>query len=307
VPDLAPENIGGAGLSRQHRYRIGGMKFEINPPPGTDLFLSDPAYREFVKETKIEQDETDKITVDLLFGRVPEIRGMESLFKAENAWSLFRDKGDYVLIFEAPREDFQKLVRFSLQSWNVALFCDESGNGATVRNPLHYPLDQVLLMYFLSMRNGAIVHSAGVVRNGRGCLFAGRSGAGKSTISRKLLWMTGSSGLSDDRIIVRKAGDSFNIFGTPWHGDAGIAVNGSAPLSQIFFLVQSEENRIEQITEADAFRRFMPVLSIPWYDKEAVSRIFSFVEELIAKIPSYVLYFTPDIEADLLEEFVSRQ
>ncbi len=289
-------------MSGQQCYRIGGMRFDINPPPGVDLFLPDPAYTEFFEETKIEQDEIDRITVDLLFGGAPEIRGMESLFKAENAWSIFRDKDDYILIFETPREGLQKLVRFSLQSRKVALFCDESSNGATVRSPLHYPLDQVLLMYFLSMESGAIVHSAGVVRNGRGSLFAGRSGAGKSTISTKFLGMAGSSGLSDDRIIVRKAGDSFMIFGTPWHGDAGIAVNGSAPLSQIFFLVQSAENRVERITDAEAFRRLMPVLSIPWYDKEAIARIFSFIGDLISKIPSYLLYFTPGVQvAELVD------
>ncbi len=293
-------------MSTEYLYRIGGMKFDLNPQPKKDLFLPDPAYAGFVKGAKIEQDEIDQIAVDLLFGRIPEIQGMKSLFKIENDWSLFCDRGDYVLFFEAPWAGLQRLVRFCPQNRNVAMFCNESGSGATVRNPLHYPLDQILLMYFLSVRNGAIVHSAGVVFEERGYIFAGRSGAGKSTISRQLLGKTGCMGLSDDRIIMRKIEDSFVIFGTPWPGDAGIAVNKSAPLSQIFFLVQSEENRIEQITEADAFRRFMPVLSIPWYDKEAIGRIFSFVEELVSRVPSYLLYFTSDIEADILEDFVSR-
>lgn len=289
----------------KHYYRIGGVRFDMNLSTGTDLSLSHSAYRDFVGETVTEQREVDQINVDLLFGGFPETRGMESIFRAENAWSIFRDKGDYVLTFEPSGAGLREFARFSPESRNVTLFCDEPGNGGVPSSPLHYPLDQVLLMYFLSMRRGVIVHSAGFVLDERGCIFAGRSGAGKSTISRKLLNRTGCSGLSDDRIIVRKMEDSFKIFGTPWPGDADIAANRSASLSQIFFLAKSEENRIERITEAEAFRRFMPVLSVPWYDEEAVGRIFSFVEELISKIPSYLLYFTPDIEVELVEEFVS--
>jgi hypothetical protein len=67
-------------------------------------------------------------------------------------------------------------------------------------------------------------------------------------------------------------------------------------------LTVKAENRIERITDAEAFRRLMPVLSIPWYDKEAISGIFSFVGDLISQIPSYLLYFTPGIEvAELVD------
>ena len=94
------------------------------------------------------------------------------------------------------------------------------------------------------------------------------------------------------------------MFGTPWPGEAGMAHNKSVPLRAVFFLVQSIENRIEKITYAEAFRRFMPVLSIPWYDKDAINGCFSVVEELISEVPSYVLHFTPEIRVeDLFEEF----
>jgi hypothetical protein len=282
---------------------VGGVRLLLNLQPEIDL-LPYPLYEEFTGEMKEGNDAFDEIEVEIFFGQVPDIRGVKRLFQTDDAWSMFRDDNDYILRIEEQGSDVpQMIARFDREIRNVTLFCSSdlvSGEGSA-QNPLHYPLDQILFMYCLSMRNGAIVHSAGVVFEGRGYIFPGRSGAGKSTISRKLIEKTGGLGLSDDRIIVRKKGDSFAIFGTPWPGEAGIAANKSAPLSQIFFLAQSDENRVERITGAEAFRRFMPVLSIPWYDKEAVNAIFSFVEDLISKVPSYLLSFTPDIEVgDLL-------
>ena len=112
--------------------------------------------------------------------------------------------------------------------------------------------------------------------------------------------------LSDDRIIVRKKADAFMIYGTPWPGDAGIAVNKSTSLKGVFFLEKSTDNVIQQIDEAEALRRFMSVLSVPWYDRDSISGALSLVSELISKVPSYVLQFKPGKEVvDTIEKFVS--
>ena len=70
--------------------------------------------------------------------------------------------------------------------------------------PLMYPLDQLLLMYYLSKRKGLLVHAAGMVLGGRVYLFAGVSGAGKSTISELLVRARIGKVLSDERMIVRE-------------------------------------------------------------------------------------------------------
>lgn len=291
-------------LINKYLYCVGGEKFKLRPRPAVELYLPFASYKEFMVESERESS-ADNIVVDIVFGRIPEFEDRRTVFKTENAWSIFRIERDYLLELEG---ESPVLVRFSAETRQLTIFCSGLPRGkATAKSPLHYPLDQIFLMHHLSAKSGVIAHSAGIVFKRKGFIFAGKSGAGKSTISRKLLGKMGCLGLSDDRMIVKKAGDSFMIYGTPWPGDAGIAVNRSAQLSRIFFLVQSKEDRIELISEAEAFRWLMPVLSVPWYDKEAVDRIFSFVEELISKVPVHILYFTPDIEVDFLEEFVSEQ
>ncbi len=102
--------------------------------------------------------------------------------------------------------------------------------------PLEYPIDELVMMHRLSRGEGVEVHALGLVdRDGSGYLFLGHSGAGKSTTAR--LWQAepGVRLLSDDRIILRKQNSTFWMYGTPWHGDAGVASPARAPLSAIFF------------------------------------------------------------------------
>ena len=172
-------------------------------------------------------------------------------------------------------------------------------------NPISYPLDQVLLMYALADREGIFMHAAAVESNGKGYIFPGKSGAGKSTISR-FFAARGYSLLSDDRIVVRKIDGEFYVFGTPWAGDAGIAENRKLPLGGIFFLRQSSENRVQEITPAETAERLMPVTSILWFDKQTVPGILSFCEDMVLHVPAYNIFFKPDIGVvKLVEQFIS--
>jgi hypothetical protein len=193
------------------------------------------------------------------------------------------------------------IARFNHGLEKVTIYCGdmtiaEVEGKKMVRNPMIYPLDQLLMMYALARREGALFHASCASVSGKGCLFPGRSGAGKTTISR-LLSSGGHEALSDDRVIVRKIDSDFRSFGTPWPGDAQIAVNKDLSLSGIFFLVQDETNRMAAIGPQEALERLMPVTSIPWYDAETLTMIITFCSELVSAVPSYVLHFTPDQRA----------
>ena len=294
-------------MLKKYSYCIGGVRFVLTTQPGIELLLPYNEYKEFLNVRDDKCCGPDEITAEVLFSLPTDTSGLKILFEAEQSWSLLSDDNYYFIRFEDQVSGtLQMLLRFDSGMKDLTLYCspellNDKGNAIS---PLHYPLDQVLLILYLAMRDGLIVHSAGFSLDNRGYIFPGRSGAGKSTLSRKLLENKGVECLSDDRIIIRKTEGSFKMFGTPWPGEAGIALNKSAPLSGIFFLVQSIDNRIEKITYAEAFRRFMPVLSIPWYDKAAINRCFSIVKELISEVPLHILHFTPEIRIeDLFEEF----
>jgi hypothetical protein len=270
-----------------------------------------PSYRPFLSDAISGHEES--VIIDIRARDLPDTGQFTKIFDSNESWAMFRNGGEYLWanIPEASGGPIC-MARFERGVERATVYCNKelvSGAKGEERllNPIGYPLDQLLLMYALSERQGALIHASGIDIGGNGYIFPGRSGAGKSTISR-LFVSKGHAILSDDRIVVRKAGVQFRMFGTPWTGEAEIAENRSLPLRGIFFILQDGKNEIKELTPADAAERLMPVTSIPWYDKVVMSDILSFCEDMVLGVPAYELHFRPEMEAaDLFEEFVSRR
>ena len=100
------------------------------------------------------------------------------------------------------------------------------------------------MVHLLARGHGVEVHGGGVVMpDGRGWLFVGVSGAGKTTLSRMWCAEPDVRVLSDERIILREEGGEIWMYGTPWHGDGHIAEPGRARLDRVFFLRHGPRQR----------------------------------------------------------------
>jgi hypothetical protein len=161
--------------------------------------------------------------------------------------------------------------------------------------PLEYPLDELLFINFLARGRGVQVHACGVVDAVEGGhLFLGQSGAGKSTIARLLESEPGVTILSDDRIVLRKMENKIWMYGTPWHGEAGLAFPGKAPLTRIYFLTHGQKNELVQQGKAEALARLLACSFPPFYDRDALDFTLGFLEEVVKNVPCYELRFKPD-------------
>ncbi len=172
-----------------------------------------------------------------------------------------------------------------------------SGDGLVLPDLRWYPHYQFLLTGYLAQRRGALHHCAGAVYRGRMYLFPARSGTGKSTLSRLLAASGRFEIAGDDRIVTRRLGRELMAFGTPWFSTAGFSANLAAPLGGIFFLHQSPDNRIEDLSAQNALRRLLPVTDIPWYDEPFSAGILAHCEDLAASVPLRAFHFRPDATA----------
>ena len=294
---------------------MGVIDFAIKGKITDMLQEPEPAYRSFLEKNNNHHGRRPAdISIRLQLGTIPDTENLEKLFDSGQSWSMFRDSDGYCLTLNPPAfEEPFWLARMNRDFTEVTVYCSEKlvsrRNGRTVlSNPVRYPLDQILLMYILARRHGALLHAAGIDINEKGYIFPGKSGAGKSTITRQFAALKDTGLLSDDRIVVRKIEGSFKAYGTPWPGEAGIALNKSVPLSAIFFINHGSANRIKEITSQEALARLLPVTSIPWYDREVMDKILTFCEDLILNVPIYELDFKPSTEVvDVFERFVSTQ
>lgn len=295
------------------KIRIAGIDIILRVKDSIVLDKLPEASRPFIKSTDSENGPV-AVNIDLKIDNLPGTEHLKKIFDSDQSWSMFMNEDEYFLTLSPPALDKKAvwLARFHRSFDKATIYCSEmlmrEVNGETkLGNPFSYPLDQLLLMYILSRRDGIIIHAAGIIMNERGYIFAGKSGAGKSTISRLFAFRSGIEVLSDDRIVIRKIDDTFMAFGTPWPGEAGIAVNRGVKLSGIFFITQASYNRIEEIKPQKALENILPVVSIPWYDENIMTKILNFCEVVISNIPSYKLHFKPGTEvADVFEKFLPK-
>jgi len=293
--------------------RIGDVDFVIENNTPSLLQKLEQNYRPFLEKINNHpQPEPISILVGLEMGHLPNAENLKKLFDSGQSWSMFRDGHDYLLMHRPPT--FERplwLARMNRRLTRATIFINETfiseiDGRKILENPVRYPLDQILLMYILAQKEGALLHAAGIRIKGKGCIFPGQSGAGKSTITRQFAAGEYAKLLSDDRIIVRKIGETFKAYGTPWPGEAGIALNESMPLSGIFFINHGSSNRIKAIKPQKALERLFPVTSIPWYDRDIMPKILDFCEDLVLNVPAYELDFKPSVEVvDVLEKFIS--
>ncbi len=162
------------------------------------------------------------------------------------------------------------------------------------RNP--YAIDSVLRIVhtlILAKQGGFLVHAASAIRNRRAFLFAGVSGAGKTTISR--LAPLDATLLTDEISYVRRDGDQYRACGTPFAGElARVGENLSAPLSALFLLEKGPENRIEPVPTSEAIRLLMRNILFFAEDAELVNLVFRSACEFVERVPIRRLIFVPD-------------
>lgn len=159
-----------------------------------------------------------------------------------------------------------------------------------------YSIDAVLRIVHslaLAEEGGFLIHAASAIRDDRAFIFAGRSGAGKTTISR--LAPAGVSLLSDEISWVRPSGESFRAWGTPFTGELGQqGVNRSAPIAALYFLEQARENRITRLEGAEAVRLLLENVLFFASDSRLVHRVFDNACAFVAATSVFRLSFLPD-------------
>ena len=172
----------------------------------------------------------------------------------------------------------------------------ENRRGWVRQSPNPYSIDGVLRILhslLLAREGGFLMHAASAVRHGRAFLFAGVSGAGKTTIAS--LAPPDATVLTDEISYLRRSPMGYQAFGTPFAGElARIGANLRAPLSAVYLLVQGTENRTEPVSAADAARALLRHILFFAHDATLVEMVFSAVFEFAAQVPVERLVFTPD-------------
>ena len=155
----------------------------------------------------------------------------------------------------------------------------------------------MLLYAFASACKGVLeMHSSVVVNGGRGYLFLGKSGTGKSTHSS--LWLKhipGTMLLNDDNPILRLMPDgTARVFGSPWSGKTPCYKNLDFPAGAVVRIRQAPFNKIEKLPPVQAYASLMASASSFRPFKTLAEGWHATLEGLVGVLPCYVLDCLPD-------------
>lgn len=256
-----------------------------------------PAYLPFIGRGKAD------ISLHLHRG-IPDFLGGEKVFQCPPIWTLYRENGTSVIRLFPEMGDLRRTLFLPHPLKHADLYF--ANDCTRFIDPYFGPTIELLLMHYLAEERGVTLHACGIILKDKGILFLGESGAGKSTLARMWDEENGVDILSDDRVIVRKQGPEFRVYGTPWHGEATFGIPREAKLERIFFLRHGQKNSLKDMQGLDTVSHLLTCSFPPLWNSQAMEFVLGFFSQLAAQVPCQELSFRPEKSALALVKKISK-
>ena len=195
---------------------------------------------------------------------------------------------------------------------NAPICCELECNEDFTEGVLHlaadcqdvrFCIDNALMLLF-AFRTAPLMtlemHAAVVVRGeGRGYLFLGHSGTGKSTHARQWLqafpdaWL-----LNDDNPILRVMEDGeVRVYGSPWSGKTPCYNNAYARVGGIIKLSQAPYNQIRKLSLPEAYAYILSSASGLKIERQMTDNMYNTIRDVITQVGCYHMECLPNTEA----------
>lgn len=164
-----------------------------------------------------------------------------------------------------------------------------------------FAVDNALMLVYALRTAGNMtleMHASVIEQDGKGYMFLGPSGTGKSTHSR--LWLENierSHLLNDDNPIVRITDGQAFVYGSPWSGKTHCYKNMKVQLKAIVNLSQAKHNTLTRLPLPEAYAAVCPSCSGMRADSTAADQLFNSIATLVETVPVYHLECLPDADA----------
>ena len=278
-------------------YKVAGHNFAVIMPDDDRAWEALQCYEPFLIE-----DTGNYIFTAEMIDSMPDITDKQKIITSCEA-------------FEAPR--------FDLYDWKgqwlfegaptmeapvrIYLIMDKTFTKAKFRilGSMRFSLNSVIMLMFAfatERKNTLLMHSSVVVKNGKGYLFLGKSGTGKSTHSQ--LWLDNVEGcelLNDDNPVLRfEENGETRVYGSPWSGKTPCYRNLDYPVGAIVDLHQAKENKIQRLPLVKAYATLYASSSGMRLVKELADGIHATTEKIACSVPFFSLDCLPNADAAFL-------
>jgi hypothetical protein len=197
------------------------------------------------------------------------------------------------------------LSRFEVPG--VAGWIDLAAKAASIRTPsargawsaIERTAGYILMQALPREQDALWLHASGVVLHGRGHVFFGASGAGKTTVAR--LAAGHADLLCDENLVLKLAPVGPELLSTPFWGHSTPPeliqrVNRCAPLAALYQLTHAPDFAATRLSPADAVTALLGTEKVATERVDSALAWLTVAGRLVERVPVYRLGFRPTVE-----------
>lgn len=275
-------------------YRVADLPFAIEAR--LEHFALLPNYEPFIADA----DASPMFVLHVSEEAFPDMEGWEHMHTESSEPSLPR-----VEIYRRADEWLFRLAYTRDGDIVAVLHTDADWSNVTLsvrHEALRFAVDFAAMMSYAccaAPHRILLFHASVVMRSGRGWLFLGRSGTGKSTHSQ--LWLSAfpdAELLNDDNPVVRiLPDDCVQVYGSPWSGKTPCYRNLSVPVAALVQLQQAPSNAICPLKMTQAYPFLLSSVNGLKLVPAIMDRLYDTIAQLLGHCKVYKLDCLPNLEA----------
>lgn len=223
--------------------------------------------------------------------RAPQVEetGGVRVKKSDRFWTVYHKTPMIIIHTTCPTDDSCReamlIIRPQEKSWDLVM--DSSTDEL---NPLCYPVDGLLLYYLTALKGDIFIHGSGVLHKGRGYLFTGRSGRGKTTMA-DIFHKAGSGVVHDDRLILRQKDGGVYMYNTPVYNNEKYK---KSMLSSIYIIEHGSSNEYLALRQPEAMTAVMANCIQHHWNIGLIENLTEAIHRLVMMVNTKKLKFVPD-------------
>lgn len=296
-------------MENSYKYTVAGHTFCISLPEGFDKETYLAPYSPF-EDNASDAKPVTSLRVELCDRLKDKINGpVKEVLNDEPPYFWLYDRGETVNPFaDARLSDWFFGFSYSKKHPDCVLVASEDFSEAVVYVPsafadrlVEFALSNSMMLLYTfttSAFDTLMIHASVIRKDGRGYVFLGKSGTGKSTHSSLWLkYIEGSNLLNDDNPVIRIVDGQAYVYGSPWSGKTPCYKNEVVPLGGIVRLSQAPYNKISRLFPLHAYAALMPSCSCMRWDSVSYEALHKSVEKVIMQVPCWHLECLPDEDA----------
>ena len=274
-------------------YKVAGFKFAVEMPDGAAEWAEMVHYEPFLAE-----DSGPFIFTAELVEKMPDMSGKQLV----TASCLGKDQ-PRIELYELGEDWLMEIAPIMEAPVRAYMLVDKAFSRAQFRvlGSSRFSVNTVMMLMFAfstACLDTLLMHASVTMKDGKGYLFLGKSGTGKSTHSQ--LWINNIAGcelLNDDNPVLRVVDGVVHVYGTPWSGKTPCYRNLDVPVGAIVDLHQAKKNAIKRQSLIEAYAAIYVSFSGYRFIKSMANGFHATNEKIVSSVPCYSLNCLPNAEA----------